>query len=227
MESQSRKITVINNRTQSQNVIDSSATTLGELKNELNAAGIPYSGMTFYEGRSRTELKDDASVLPRDVPFRGQIVNDLVFLLSAPQKNIKSGAMSRAEVYAEIKKRNLQEEVQELFGKNFTMCKTQDLIDLLEKKAGTTKKEEKAKPAKQQPEKKEKPVSQDRCNHQGEFKSPFVLLLKILYQEDILSDAQIELLKASLEQGDKVATAEAGNDKLSQAEINELFNFVH
>ena len=64
-----RKVTIINNKTQSQKVIqDSEATTLGELKREMRERGIEYEGMTFYEGHLRAELKDDASPLPATVP---------------------------------------------------------------------------------------------------------------------------------------------------------------
>ena len=127
-----RKVTIINNKTQSQKVIQASAaTTLGELKREMREAGIEYEGMTFFEGHLRAELKDDASILPTNIPYKGQVVNDLTFLLTAPEKKIKSGAMSRAEAYNAIKARGLQNECVKRFGKNFTMCKTQDLIDML------------------------------------------------------------------------------------------------
>ena len=127
-----RKVIIINNKTQSQKVIQAStATTLGELKREMREAGIEYEGMTFFEGHLRAELKDDASILPTNIPYKGQVVNDLTFLLTAPEKKIKSGAMSRAEAYNAIKARGLRDECVKRFGKNFTMCKTQDLIDLL------------------------------------------------------------------------------------------------
>lgn len=41
--------------------------------------------------------------------------------------------MTRAEAYAAIKANNLQAECVKKFGKNFTMCKTADLISLVEK----------------------------------------------------------------------------------------------
>lgn len=131
---ETRKVTIINSKTQSQSVIqDSKATTLGELKQEMRDAGIDYENMTFFEGHMRAELKDDASTLPTNIPYKGQVVNDLVFMLTAPEKKIKSGTMTRAEVYAEIKKRNLQSDCMNLFGKNFTQCSTADLISLIEK----------------------------------------------------------------------------------------------
>ena len=131
---ETRKVTIINSKTQSQSVIqDSKATTLGELKQEMRDADIDYEGMTFFEGHMRAELKDDASTLPTNIPYKGQVVNDLVFMLTAPEKKIKSGTMTRAEVYAEIKKRNLQSDCVNIFGKNFTQCSTADLISLIEK----------------------------------------------------------------------------------------------
>lgn len=45
--------------------------------------------------------------------------------------------MSRSEAYDAIKKNNLQAECLKKFGKNFTMCKTADLISLVESKSAS------------------------------------------------------------------------------------------
>ena len=129
---QSRKITVIQTKNQKKSVIMSAATTLAELKSDLRANGIDYDGMTFFEGTSKVELKNDASVLPHDVPYKGIVTNELVFMLTNTNKKIRSGAMSRMEAYAEIKRRGLQDACLKKFGKNFTMCKTADLIALVQ-----------------------------------------------------------------------------------------------
>ena len=112
----------------------SAATTLAELKSDLRANGIDYDGMTFFEGTSKVELKNDASVLPHDVPYKGTITNELVFMLTNANKKIRSGAtnMSRMEAYNAIKSMGLQNACVKKFGKNFTMCKTADLIALVE-----------------------------------------------------------------------------------------------
>lgn len=129
---QSRKITVIQTKNQKKSVIMSAATTLAELKSDLRANGIDYDGMAFFEGTSKVELKNDASVLPHDVPYKGIVTNELVFMLTNTNKKIRSGAMSRMEAYAEIKRRGLQDACLKKFGKNFTMCKTADLIALVQ-----------------------------------------------------------------------------------------------
>lgn len=128
-----RKITVVQTKNQKKSVIMSAATTLGELKADLRSNGIDYDGMTFFEGTSKTELKTDASVLPHDVPYKGQVTNELVFMLTNTNKKIRSGAaMSRAEAYSAIKSMGLQDACVKKFGKNFTMCKTADLIALVQ-----------------------------------------------------------------------------------------------
>lgn len=129
---EARKITVVQTKNQKKSVIMSAATTLAELKSDLRANGIDYDGMTFFEGTSKVELKNDASVLPHDVPYKGIVTNELVFMLTNTNKKIKSGAMSRMEAYAEIKRRGLQGACLKKFGKNFTMCKTADLIALVQ-----------------------------------------------------------------------------------------------
>lgn len=129
---ENRKITIVSTKNQIKKVIMSSATTLAELKADLRLNGIDYTDMTFFEGTSKVELKNDASVLPHDVPYKGTITNELIFMLTNTNKKIKSGTMSRMEAYAEIKRMGLQDACLKQFGKNFTMCKTVDLIALVQ-----------------------------------------------------------------------------------------------
>lgn len=227
-----RKVTIINNKTQSQKVIQaSSATTLGELKREMREAGIEYEGMTFFEGHLRAELKDDASILPTNIPYKGQVVNDLTFLLTAPEKKIKSGAMSRAEAYNAIKARGLQDECVKRFGKNFTMCKTQDLIDLLGEgsaKAASVK-EEKKEVVKEKPTKKEaaketakeeKPVV--TATSEGNVAGALEVLLEDLYGSDVIEEGTYDRAMAVLK-----GTTYKAPEKMSKAEINKMFDFVN
>lgn len=129
---EARKITVVQTKNQKKSVIMSAATTLAELKSDLRANNIDYDGMTFFEGTSKVELKIDASVLPHDVPYKGIVTNELVFMLTNTNKKIRSGAMSRTEAYNAIKSMSLQDACVKKFGKNFTMCKTADLIALVQ-----------------------------------------------------------------------------------------------
>lgn len=172
-----RKITVVSTKTQKKSVIMSGAETLGELKKDLREAGIDYDGMTFYEGTSKTELKTDESVLPKDVPYTNRTTgktkntNELVFMLTNTNKKIRSGAvaMSRAEAYAAIKEMGLQAECQKRFGKNFTMCKTSDLVSLVESKTA-------AKPA---------PVAE---YIDTQARAAITELVNALYDEDTIGD---------------------------------------
>ena len=126
-----REILIANTKTQKRSKVTTSATTLGELKADLRAAGIDYNGMTFTEGISKTQLLDDAAQLPQNVMYKGQPTNNLVILLTNTKKNIASGAMSRKEVYQAIKDNNLQDAVKEEFGRNFTQVPTSDLLVFL------------------------------------------------------------------------------------------------
>lgn len=134
---EARKITVIQTKNQKKSVIMSAATTLAELKSDLRANDIDYDGMTFFEGTSKVELKNDSSVLPHDVPYKGTVTNELVFMLTNTNKKIRSGAatISRTEAYSVIKSMSLQNACVKKFGKNFTMCKTADLIALIKDSA--------------------------------------------------------------------------------------------
>ena len=222
-----RKVTIINNKTQSQKVIQASAaTTLGELKREMREAGIEYEGMTFFEGHLRAELKDDASILPTNIPYKGQVVNDLTFLLTAPEKKIKSGAMSRAEAYNAIKARGLQDKCVKRFGKNFTMCKTQDLIDLLGE--GAPVKEEKKEVVKEKPAKKEvakEPVKEEKpevtTTSEGNVAGALEVLLEDLYGSDVIEEGTYDRAMAVLK-----GTTYKAPEGMSREEINQMFDFV-
>lgn len=126
-----REILIANTKTQKRSKVTTSATTLGELKADLRAAGIDYNGMTFTEGISKTQLLDDATQLPQNVMYKGQPTNNLVILLTNTKKNIASGYMSRKEAYQAIKEHNLQDAVKEEFGRNFTQVSTSDLLVFL------------------------------------------------------------------------------------------------
>ena len=127
-----RKITVLVESTQSKHVLQSNATTLGELKDELREKNISFNpDDVFKEGMSKTVLTTDESILPSNIPWRGEVTNDLIFMVTAPQKKIKSGAMTRAEVYAEIKRLKLQDTISKKVGKNFTQCSTAILLTFI------------------------------------------------------------------------------------------------
>jgi hypothetical protein len=219
-----RKVTIINNKTQSQKVIQAStATTLGELKREMREAGIEYEGMTFFEGHLRAELKDDASILPTNIPYKGQVVNDLTFLLTAPEKKIKSGAMSRAEAYNAIKARGLQDECVKRFGKNFTMCKTQDLIDLLgEGSSKPAPVKEKKEVVVEEKATKEVEISKESSIPEGNVAGALEVLLEGLYGSDTIEEATYNRAMAELK-----GTDYKEPKKMSRSEINKMFDFVH
>ena len=218
---ETRKVTIINSRSQSQKVIqDSKATTLGELKAEMRERGIDYSGMTFYEGHMRAELKDDAAPLPTNIPYKGQVINDLTFMLTAPEKNIKSGAMSRADVYTKIKALGLQELCKTKFGKNFTQCSTADLISLLESKPKKTTNKVDTPVVE---EKKEEPKKAEVKNENSDC--------SVVNAITALVDGLYDNHKISEELRDKVLIILGGGtytapELMSQREIDEMFGFV-
>ena len=222
---EARKITIVSTRNQKKSIIMSAATTLAELKADLRQNGIDYDGMTFYEGTSKVELKDDTSVLPHDVLYKGQTTNELVFMLTNTNKKIKSGAdMSRADAYAAIKAKGLQGECMKRFGKNFTMCKTADLIALINEKSVS-------KPAPTAPTKVE-PKEQSGTTEYVDTKARAALfrLLTILEDNATLEDDEAEEIKDIL--GGKVNATASEDYKPSSAspysddEIDRMFDFA-
>ena len=133
---ENREILIANTKTQRRSKITTDATTLGELKSALSAAGIDYSGMTFTEGISKTQLLDNSTQLPQNVMFKGQPTNNLVILLTNTKKNIASGihAADRQAAYSIIKDYGFQEDIKAVFGRNFTQVPTTDLQQFIEER---------------------------------------------------------------------------------------------
>lgn len=231
---EARKITVVSTQTQRKSVITTGAETLAELKSALDEAGINYDGMTFYEGTSRTELKDNASVLPKDVPYKGTTTNELVFMLTNTNKKIKSGNMSRAEAYAAIKANNLQDAVKSKFGKNFTQCSTEDLIGMLAKSAETKP----AAKAKEAP-KAAKPAAKKETKAETKAEKPVEVVDKVarkaiselvdaLYSNDSLDSEDADNIRYILgNAGYKEDEDSKDASSYSDDDIDNMFDFLH
>ena len=135
-----RKILVANSKTQQRYELQSAATTLGELKAELREQNIDYSGMTFTEGFSKTQLLSDDSLLPTNVLHRGQVTNDLVILLTNTTKKIASGVEDRSRVAAYDLINSMGADVKAAivkeFGRNYTQVTTAALWDFLDDLGG-------------------------------------------------------------------------------------------
>ena len=128
-----RTIMIANNKTQKRYTIQTSATTLGELQDQMDAQGIDYSGMTFTEGITKTQLLTRDSMLPTNVAYKGRVTNDLVVLLTNPNKQIASGAGNDRKIaYSLIKEYHLEAAIQEGEGQNYTRVKTDTLWDYIE-----------------------------------------------------------------------------------------------
>lgn len=228
---EARKITVVQTKNQKKSVIMSAATTLAELKSDLKANGIDYEDMTFFEGTSKVELKNDASVLPHDVPYKGTITNELVFMLTNANKKIRSGTtnMSRMGAYNAIKSMGLQNACVEKFGKNFTMCKTADLIALVQgysaSKPASVAPKAKAKVG----EKTEAPASNDGEYVDTVARAAIRKLVVILEDNGTIEDCEKEEVLGIL--GDEVAVSAAPSEEYkpksaspySDDEIDDMF----
>ena len=127
---ETKVFTVIDTRTQSKKQFESTATTLGELKQQLSSMGITTDGMSIQEGLTRITLHDDNSILPHDVPYKGTTTNKLVFRLTFTNKKIKSG-MDRKELYRIIKENSCQTDIKAAYGKNYTNVSTEELEDYI------------------------------------------------------------------------------------------------
>ena len=216
-----RKITVIPTKTHKTQVIESAATTLAELKADLTKAGIDYTDCTFFEGLTKIELKNDAAILPHDVPYKGTTTNNLVFMITNASKKIRSGAkLDRKAIVEEIKAKNLTEVVKKTYGKNYTNCKTEDLEKILSMNNTPTLKEA---PAKKEVSNK----TTDLSNYvtKAELREVIESLLKEMeYAEvDYIEDVDIDNIAIIGKVSSSNSEEEKSDSPYSSNELDDMF----
>lgn len=213
-----RTILVADTKTQRRYQLNTAATTLGELQDVMTAQGIDYTGMSFTEGITKTQLLGRDSLLPTNVMYKGQPTNNLVILLTNTTKNIASGAvMTRKEAYRLVKELELQNAILEGEGKNYTQVKTDNLeeyIYIAQKAAGINTEEEPAECPEVQPQ--ESKIPNIKQAPHADTVEWFYMGLKalvkdnMLYADDIavIADLTTELYNRLKESEPKISDAD-------------------
>jgi hypothetical protein len=180
----------------------------------LRNAGFNVEDKTIQEALTKTELINDSSLLPHDVPYKGNITNNLVFRLTKINKRIKSG-MNRQEIYDEIKRLGLNDMIKATFGKNFTQCSSNNLIDFIKNYQS-----EVAPPKEPLKEKKEEVLVDNKCeNKDSNCESYIRNLCGILFAYGIIDANDLETI-FNFEAD--AATTLTGKSIYDQDELNEL-----
>lgn len=186
-----KTFTIVDTESNRTKEIKSTATTVAELKRDLRQQGFNVDGKTIQEALTRTEFKDDSSILPHDVPYKGGITNDLVFRLTKTNKQVRSGANNRAELYVKIKKLGLAQAIKDTFGRNFTQVGTAELEAFIDK---ATKKEVKKEAVVKEEVKSTNKEAQKEAKIQTPCKEGIDMIKKlcnILLEIDILSEEDV------------------------------------
>ena len=220
-----RKITVIPTKTHKTQVIESAATTLAELKADLTKAGIDYTDCTFFEGLTKIELKNDAAILPHDVPYKGTTTNNLVFMITNASKKIRSGAkLDRKAIIEEIKVKNLTEVVKKVYDKNYTNCKTEDLERILSMNNTSTPKEA---PAKKEVSNNPAMKTTDLSNYvtKAELREVIESLLKEMEnaEVDYIEDVNIDNIAIIGDVSSNNSEEEKSDSPYSSNELDDMF----
>lgn len=133
---ESRKIIIVDSATGGKFEILTDATTFGELQSAARAAGINYAGKDWLEGLTKTVPTSEDSLLPTNVNYRGTTTNNLVYMLTNTNKQIKSG-MTRSELYDAFKANPAwKAEFQTANGRNFTNAASTMLEEFINEKLG-------------------------------------------------------------------------------------------
>ena len=225
-----RKILVANTRTQQRHELHTDATTLGGLKAAMNEEGIDYSGMTFTEGISKTQLISDESLLPTNVMYKGTPTNELVILLTNTTKNIASGCTdgrSRRDAYDIINENEwMKEGIKAEFGANYTLITTDNLWLYIDQHLDEDEEEEDY----EDDEENEEPVenvynSEAVMNHLYDLVKTLAKMDVLSYQElrDLAEDLD-ELADIIKEPNEKHYTL--GDSTISDSDIDNMINSI-
>lgn len=203
---EARNITIVSTKNQNKYVVNTDATTLGELKAALDNNNIDYTDMTFYEGLSHTELLTDEAILPHDIPYKGVITNELVFMLTTPNKKIKSGATlpeTRNALYEAIEELGLKDACVATYGKNFTQCKNSELMSLIEDAQASLV---------------------ERESSEDFLEEAFRKLIDILEDDNVLYEEDADDIRDILDNGTRQPAVKS---PYSDEELDGMFNFLN
>lgn len=193
---ETRKIYVVDTRREKTTIM-TGAETLGELKTALQEHNIVCDGMTFFEGYSAVELKDDSSQLPTNVKKRnGDTTNELLIMITNTSKKIKSGATpDRAGIFQYIKEHNLAKEIREHFGRPYTQVSTTELISFIEDLK-----------------------SDESCSYAEDLRTALAQLTNLLVEKEVITRAEATAAMQTIK-----CEWEEKNDFPSDEEIDEMF----
>lgn len=209
-----RNIIVWSTKTQQKQVVSTGAETLAELKADLAAAGIDTKDMTFYEGLTKTELKADASLLPKDVSYKGTVTNELVIMLTVVNNKISSGrALTRPEVYREMKRSAvLADRCKAVFGRPYTQVSTAELEALINREKAAAARKAPVKPS----------VKAVVPTTRPNVLVGLATLAEALFTEGVLSPATYSEITVAL--GSTPKEIKVGSYTLD--EMNQMFDFA-
>ena len=209
-----RNIIVWSTKTQQKQVVSTGAETLADLKVDLAAAGIDTKDMTFYEGLTKTELKADASLLPKDVNYKGAVTNELVIMLTVVNNKISSGrALTRPEVYREMKRSTvLADRCKAVFGRPYTQVSTAELEALINREKAAAARKAFVKPS----------VKAVVPTTRPNVLVGLATLAEALFTEGVLSPATYSEITVAL--GSTPKEIKVGSYTLD--EMNQMFDFA-
>lgn len=205
---ETRKIMIVDSSSNQKVVVNTDATTFGELKKAARAAGINYEGKDWLEGITKTSPVGDDSQLPTNVQFKGATTNNLVYMLTNTNKKIRSGG-DRKSLYEEIKKHNLAEKIKDAFGRNYTQIGNAVLQDFIARATAVTNEViEKVAPKK---------AKEPKVDYKDKYEKTVEALAKFIV---VLPDGALEEAKAISE---TLASNVVEDVDFSEEDIDSLF----
>lgn len=222
-----RKIIIVDSASNKQVTISTDAEKFGDLKAAVCAAGISIEGKDWLEGLTKTQPVSDDSVLPSNVNYKGKVTNDLVYMLTNTNKRTKSGAMSRADAYAAIKKNNWGTDVKAKFGKNYTNCTTDQLVGFVSEKQ-TANTSVNTPVECEHTVKNVVPVKETKtcdCITHKDYDTLVGIIAKFLYEIEQVPELTNKIQQVYAELGKDTAPAVSSLD-ITSVEISSLFNSI-
>lgn len=98
------------------------------------------SNKNITNGATKEEILDSSDVIPSEFHYNGRSISDIVVIVTSKTKKTPFGAsnMTRGEAYEIIKANNYGEEIKRVYGRNYTVITTDELVKFINEKRGTS-----------------------------------------------------------------------------------------
>ena len=131
-----RRIIICDKMNGSHQTITKDIDTYSQLFSVIRENVTDLSNKNITNGATKKEILDSSDVIPSEFHYNGRSISDIVVIVTSKTKKTPFGAgiMTRGEAYEIIKANNYGEEIKRVYGRNYTVITTDELVKFINEK---------------------------------------------------------------------------------------------